>query len=66
MADFARTDRQNVIWDEMEEIRKTVDYGLLGPVDGGYEGDDLIALEASWVALAAEYLAIHTANETQG
>ena len=66
MSDFDRTTRQNAIWDEMQEIRNTVDSGLLGPVDGGYTGDDLIALEASWQALVAEYVAIHTANNTKG
>ena len=66
MTDFGRSTRQNVIWDELQDIRDTVEYGLLGPEDGGYTGDDLVALEAAWDALVAEYEAIHTANETRG
>ena len=66
MTSFGRTDRQNEIWDRLGEIRDIVDYGLLGPEDGGYEGDDLETLQAEWDALVLEYVAIHTANDTKG
>ena len=66
MASFGRTARQDVIWGLLNAIRGTVDAGLLGPDDGDYDGDDLVALEATWVALIAEYAAIHTANDTFG
>lgn len=66
MTTFARTARQNVIWDRLEEIRAIVQSGLLSPEDGGYEGDDLETLQSEWEALEAEYAAIHTANGTKG
>ena len=66
MASFGRSDRQEVIWGLLNAIRGTVDAGLLGPDDGEYDGDDAVALEATWVALVAEYAAVHTANETFG
>ena len=66
MASFGRTARQDVIWGLLNAIRDTVDAGLLGPDDGDYDGDDAVALEAAWVALVAEYAAIHAANETFG
>jgi len=66
MGSFGRTERQDVIWGELNAIRDTVDAGLLGPDDGDYDGDDLVALEAEWQALIAEYLAIHVANDTFG
>ena len=66
MADFDRTTRQDEIWTELNEIRETVDAGLLDPTDGEYAGDDLVALQASWDALVLEYVAIHTANSTIG
>ena len=66
MASFGRTAAQDVIWVSLNDIRATVDKGLLSPDDGDYEGDDLVALQAEWDALVAEYVAIHTANETKG
>ena len=66
MASFGRSDRQEAIWGLLNAIRGAVDAGLLGPDDGDYDGDDAVALEALWVALIAEYTAIHTANETFG
>ena len=66
MADFDRTARQDVIWTELNEIRNTVDHGLLDPTDGEYTGDDLIALQAAWDALVLEYVTIHTTNGTIG
>ena len=65
MATFGRTTRQNTIWDELNDIRVTVDSGLLGPDDGGYTEDDG-ELQVEWEALVAEYAAIHTANKTKG
>jgi len=66
MTDFDRTTRQDEIWTELNEIRDTVDAGLLDPTDGEYAGDDLEALQASWDALVAEYVAIHLANDSKG
>ena len=66
MATIGRSTRQNAIWDRFEEIRAIVLYGLLGPDDGGYEGDDADALQTEWDALEVEYAAIHTANGTKG
>jgi len=66
MADFARTDRQVVIWDRMQEIRYIVgDGALYGPDDAGYTGDDG-ELQTEWEALIVEYDAIHAENETKG
>ena len=65
MADFARTTRQNAIWDRMGAIRIIVGAGLRSPDDEGYTGDDG-ELQAEWEALVLEYAAIHTANETKG
>ena len=66
MTEFDRTTRQDEIWSELNEIRDTVDSGLLDPTDGEYAGDDLVALQAAWDALVLEYVAIHTANSTKG
>lgn len=66
MADFERTARQDAIWTELNEIRDTVGGTLLDPTDSGYTGDDLDALQTSWDALVAEYVAIHLANSTVG
>jgi len=66
MTDFNRSARQDVIWTELNEIRDTVDAGLLDPTDGEYAGDDLVALQAAWDALVAEYVAIHVENSTKG
>ena len=66
MASFGRSDRQDAIWSLLNAIRGTVDAGLLGPDDGDYEGDDVVALTAAWDAYVVEYAAIHTANETFG
>ena len=66
MTDFGRSARQDVIWTELNEIRDTVDAGLLDPTDGEYTGDDLVALQAAWDALVVEYVAIHTTNGTIG
>ena len=44
MASFGRTERQDVLWGEFNEIRDTVDAGLLGPEDAEYDGDDVVAL----------------------
>ena len=66
MTDFNRSTRQDEIWTELNEIRDTVDCGLLDPTDGEYTGDDLVALQAAWDALVLEYVAIHTANSTKG
>ena len=65
MAVFGRSTRQGVIWDELQNIRDTVDYGLLGPDDGGYDGDDG-ELQTEYESLTGEYEDIHTANETRG
>jgi len=66
MTDFNRSARQDEIWTELNEIRDTVDAGLLDPTDGEYTGDDLVALQAAWDALVAEYVAIHVENSTKG
>ena len=66
MTEFDRTTRQDEIWSELNEIRDTVDSGLLSPDEAEYAGDDAIALQASWDALVLEYVAIHTANSTKG
>jgi len=66
MTEFDRTARQDVIWTELNEIRETVDSGLLDPTEGEYTGDDLVALQAAWDALEDEYNAIHTDNDTEG
>ena len=66
MTDFGRSTRQDVIWTEFNEIRDTVDAGLLDPTDGEYAGDDLVALQAAWDALVVEYVAIHVTNSTKG
>ena len=50
MTDFNRSTRQDEIWTELNEIRDTVDCGLLDPTDGEYTGDDLVALQAAWDA----------------
>jgi hypothetical protein len=39
---------------------------LQAPEDGMPDDDDVIALQAEYVALVAEYLAIHVANSTFG
>ena len=65
MAVFGRSTRQGMIWDELQDIRDVVDYGLLGPDDGGYDEDDG-ELQIEWEALVTEYNEIHTANETKG
>ena len=66
MSIIDRTTRQDEIWDELQEIRNTVDEGLLSPDQAEYDGDDAIALQAAWDALVLEYVAIHTANSTKG
>ena len=67
MASFGRSDRQEVIWGELNAIRGEVDKGLLSPEDGLEALDPLIALyHPTWDALVIEYAAIHTANETFG
>lgn len=67
MAEFGRTDRQDVIWGELNLIRAAIDKGLLSPEQGLEEGDPLIVLhQADWDAFVLEYAAIHTANETFG
>ena len=66
MTDFNRSTRQDEIWTELNEIRDTVDCGLLDPTAGEYTGDDLVTLQATWDALVLEYVAIHTANSTKG
>jgi len=65
MADFARTTRQNEIWDRMGEIRIIVGAGLRSPDDEGYDGDDG-ELQAEREDLVLEYAAIHAENETKG
>ena len=66
MTDFGRSSRQDIIWTELNDIRDTVDAGLLDPTDGEYTGDDLVALQAAWDALVVEYVAIHVTNSTKG
>ena len=66
MADFARSTRQGVIWDRIQEILYIVGEGArLGPDDAGYTGDDG-ELQIEWAALLVEYKAIHTTNESKG
>ena len=65
MTSFARTTRQNEIWDRMGEIRIIVGAGLRSPDDEGYDGDDG-ELQTEWEALVLEYAAIHAENETKG
>ena len=63
MTDFGRSTRQNVIWDEMQDIRDVGGGELRSPEDGDYETN---GLQTEWDALVAEYEAIHTDNETKG
>ena len=68
MAEFGRTDRQDVIWGELNAIRAIVDKGLLSPEDGEYDGTDPepVDLQDDWNDLVEEYDDIHTDNETFG
>lgn len=70
MTDFGRTARQNVIWDEFQDIRDEIDEGLLSPADSSYEeyegGPELTDLIDDWDDLIEEYEEIHTENETKG
>lgn len=68
MAEFGRTARQNVIWTRLNAIRNMYDQpgSLQAPEDGMPDDDDVIALQAEFVALLTEYAEIHTANSTFG
>jgi hypothetical protein len=66
MATFGRTARQDVLWDEFNDIRATVDKGLLSPDDAEYDGDDAVALQTRWDEVVTEYEAIHETNSTFG
>ena len=65
MATFGRTAAQDVMWVELNDIRNTVDAGLLGPEDGDYE-DGEGELQEEWEELIVEYREIHTDNGTFG
>ncbi len=65
MASFGRTAAQDVIWVQLNGIRATVDAGLLGPDDGGYNGDEG-ELQEAWEEYIVEYNEIHTENDTKG
>lgn len=66
MATFGRTAEQDTLWDEFNDIRATVDKGLLSPDDAEYDGDDAVELQARWDAAETEYDAIHAENSTFG
>ncbi len=63
MASFGRSARQNVIWDELQDIRDIGGGSLYSPEDGDYETN---GLQVDYDALVAEYIAIHVANDTKG
>lgn len=66
MTTFGRTARQDVLWSEFNDIRATVDQGLLSPEDAEYDGGDAVELQARWDDAVTEYETIHTANDTFG
>ena len=68
MATLGRTDRQDVIWGELNAIRAIVDKGLLDPTQGEYDGVDptLEDLQDDWDDLVEDYEDIHTDNDTFG
>ena len=68
MTSFGRTTRQNAIWDRLNVIRAMYDQpgNLQEPEDGMPDDDDVVALQAEFVALVLEYAEIHTANSTFG
>ena len=63
---FGRTERQDVIWGELNYIRSEVDAGLLGPEDGGMTGGEEVWMQDEWEIVISEYLAIHEAERTFG
>ena len=71
MTSFGRTARQDVIWDEFQDIRDIVDAGLLSPEEAEYEPEDegdpeADDLQDDWDDLVEEYEDIHTDNDTKG
>ena len=70
MADFDRTDRQDTIWSELNDIRIEVDEGLRGPEESSYVeyegGPELVDLISDWDDLKEEYEEIHAENDTKG
>ena len=70
MTEFDRTARQNVIWDELQDLRDEVDEGLRSPEESSYieyeGGPELADMIVDWDDLVEEYDEIHEANETKG
>ena len=65
MPTISRTERQDTIWERMNEIRLTTGPGLRTPDLEGYDGADG-ELDTEYDELVTEYAAIHEANGTAG